>query len=138
MNPNINKDNEATRFGTGLEPVSNGKKAGIASGEARRKKRNRREWSQLIGSLPADVLKDDKQISPLVRLMEAAGIGTEEQCWDAVEVARMHRNAMEGDVSAFRALGDLDGDFKQNIGLDLDVVTPEQAAAEIMERIKRK
>ena len=70
--------------------------------------------------------------------MEAAGVGTEEQCWDAIEVARMHLNVMAGDVSAFRALGDLDGDFKQNFGIGLEVTTPEQAAAELMERIKRK
>lgn len=111
---------------------------GIRSGETRRRNRSRREWSRVIGQLPVDVLQDDDKVSPIVKLMEAAGVGTEGQCWDAVEVARMHRNAMEGDVAAFRALGDLDGDFKQNIGVGLEVSTPEQAAAELMERIKRQ
>lgn len=138
MNPNINKDNEATRFGRGLNPSECAKKATEARVANEAKNRSRREWSRVIGQLPVDVLQDDAQVSPLVKLMEAAGIGTEDQCWDAVEVARMHRNVMAGDVSAFRALGDLDGDFKQNFGIGLEVTTPEQAAAELMERIKRK
>lgn len=106
---------EAQRFG---------RIGGRKSAETRRKKKARKEWSSIIGSLPIADLKNDAVIAPIIEKLEKAGILTEDQCWDAVEVARMHREAMEGNVAAFRALGDLDGDFKtvteSTVSLEVD------------------
>lgn len=96
-----------------------GKIGGLKSGEVRRRKRDRREWSLLLGSLPVDTLMDNEKVAPVVKMMEAAGIGTEEQCWDAVEIAQQHRRAMEGDVASFREIGNLNGDIQRNVSLDI-------------------
>lgn len=106
---------------------------GIRSGEARRKKRSRREWSLLLGSLPIDTLADNEKISPVVKMMEAAGVGTEEQCWDAVEIAQQHRKAMEGDTASFRAVGELNGDIQRNVSLD---VAPRKDAKDLLQKLK--
>lgn len=106
---------------------------GIRSGEARRKKRSRREWSLLLGSLPIDTLADDAKIAPVVKMMEAAGVGTEEQCWDAVEIAQQHRKAMEGDTASFRAVGELNGDIQRNMSLE---VAPRKDAKDLLQKLK--
>lgn len=108
-------------------------KGGIRSGEARRKKRSRREWSLLLGSLPIDTLADDEKIAPVVKMMEASGVGTEEQCWDAVEVAQQHRKAMEGDTASFRAVGELNGDIQRNVSLE---VAPRKDAKDLLQKLK--
>ena len=108
-------------------------KGGIRSGEARRRKRSRREWSLLLGSLPIETLADDEKIAPVVKMMEAAGVGTEEQCWDAVEVAQQHRKAMEGDTASFRAVGELNGDIQRNVSLE---VAPRKDAKDLLQKLK--
>lgn len=106
---------------------------GIRSGETRRRNKSRREWSLLIGSLPLGTLADDEKIAPVVKMMEAAGVGTEEQCWDAVEVAQQHRKAMEGDTASFRAVGELNGDIQRNVSLE---VAPRKDAKDLLQKLK--
>lgn len=106
---------------------------GQRSGEARRKKRDRREWSLLLGSLPVDTLMNNDKVAPVVKMMEAAGVGTEEQCWDAVEVAQQHRKAMEGDTASFRAVGELNGDIQRNVSLE---VTQRKDAKDLLQKLK--
>ena len=106
---------------------------GIRSGETRRRNRSRREWSLLLGSLPIETLADDEKIAPVVKMMEAAGVGTEEQCWDAVEVAQQHRKAMEGDTASFRAVGELNGDIQRNVSLE---VSPRKDAKDLLQKLK--
>lgn len=106
---------------------------GIRSGETRRRNRSRREWSLLLGSLPLGTLADDKKIAPVVKMMEAAGVGTEEQCWDAIEVAQQHRKAMEGDTASFRAVGELNGDIQRNVSLE---VAPRKDAKDLLQKLK--
>lgn len=108
-------------------------KGGIRSGESRRRKRSRREWSLLLGSLPIETLADNEKIAPVVKMMEAAGVGTEEQCWDAVEVAQQHRKAMEGDTASFRAVGELNGDIQRNVSLE---VAPRKDAKDLLQKLK--
>lgn len=108
-------------------------KGGIRSGEVRRRNRSRREWSLLLGSLPLGTLADDEKIAPVVKMMEAAGVGTEEQCWDAVEVAQQHRKAMEGDTASFRAVGELNGDIQRNVSLE---VAPRKDAKDLLQKLK--
>lgn len=108
-------------------------KGGIRSGEARRRKRSRREWSLLLGSLPIETLADNEKIAPVVKMMEAAGVGTEEQCWDAIEVAQQHRKAMEGDTASFRAVGELNGDIQRNVSLE---VAPRKDAKDLLQKLK--
>lgn len=110
-----------------------GKIGGLKSGEVRRKKRDRREWSLLLGSLPVDTLMDNEKVAPVVKMMEAAGIGTEEQCWDAVEIAQQHRRAMEGDVASFREIGNLNGDLQRNVSLE---VAPRKDAKDLLQKLK--
>lgn len=106
---------------------------GIRSGETRRRNRSRREWSLLLGLLPLGTLADDEKIAPVVKMMEAAGVGTEEQCWDAVEVAQQHRKAMEGDTASFRAVGELNGDIQRNVSLE---VAPRKDAKDLLQKLK--
>lgn len=106
---------------------------GQRSGETRRRKRDRREWSLLLGSLPVDTLMDNDKVAPVVKMMEAAGIGTEEQCWDAVEIAQQHRRAMEGDVASFREIGNLNGDIQRNVSLE---VAPRKDAKDLLQKLK--
>ena len=47
-NKNINEDNKATRFGSGLEAVSNGRKGGVASGEAKRAKKDLQYFARMM------------------------------------------------------------------------------------------
>lgn len=109
------------------------RKAGEASGEARRKKRDRREWSRYIGSLPVSVLHDDEAISPVIELMVMAGVGTDEQCWDAVEICRQHLDAMRGSVASFRAIGELNGDIQKNVAVE---VAPRKDAKDLLQKLK--
>lgn len=51
------KDMEQYQFQSGQEAVANGKKGGIASGEARRKKREAREWAKIALD---ELIKDKK------------------------------------------------------------------------------
>lgn len=108
-------------------------KGGIRSGESRRRNRSRREWSLLLGSLPIGTLSDDEKIAPVVKMMEAAGVGTEEQCWDAVAVAQQHRKAMEGNTASFRAVGELNGDIQRNVSLE---VAPRKDAKDLLQKLK--
>lgn len=133
-NPKIAEHGRATQFAAGCQRVVElAKQAGEASVRAKEKQRSRREWSLLIGSLPVDVLKDKPKIASLVELMEAAGVGTEDQCWDAVEIARMHREAMEGNVAAFREVGNLNGDIQRNVSLE---VAPRKDAKDLLTMLK--
>lgn len=108
-------------------------KGGIRSGESRRRNRSRREWSLLLGSLPIGTLSDDEKIAPVVKMMEAAGVGTEEQCWDAVAVAQQYRKAMEGNTASFRAVGELNGDIQRNVSLE---VAPRKDAKDLLQKLK--
>lgn len=57
MNDENLKKGEATQFKSGEEAAKNGRAGGIASGEARQRRKTYREIAMEIGRLPSDELK---------------------------------------------------------------------------------
>lgn len=78
------------------------KMGGIASGEARRKKRTFREMVQKISAMgvPAKVLKALKE----------QGISEEDATYQAAIVLKMFNEAMNGNVAAFNAVVNVSGE----------------------------
>ena len=74
-----------------------GRKGGIASGEARRRKKAMREWAELIGSLPTPVVCPD-------------GTPLEEADLDADVVMQQYRKAHKGDTKAAQFIANLKGE----------------------------
>ena len=85
------KDRCATLFGSGNEAVENGRKGGIASGEARRAKKNREELARLIAEEPIKSTKAKKKL-------EEIGIYGDDKINDAMIVAAVYFAAASGDI----------------------------------------
>lgn len=75
---------------------------GIASGEARRKKKAMREWAEIIGSLPTNVKAPDGSI------IEGADL-------DADAVMQQYYQAHKGNTKAAKFLADLKGEMVQKV-----------------------
>lgn len=97
-NPNPRTDQiEAYRFGSG-NAAANGRKGGIASGEARRKKKSYAEIAMRVinSELSADTrAKVEKVTGPL---------GEDEDTLYAAALAQVVTKAVKGDLRAFREL----------------------------------
>lgn len=97
------------------------RKGGIASGVARRAKRDKREWAKLIGSLP-------------FKMKGADGQAIEGGDYDGAAVmAQFQKAIVKGDTAAFNALAKLTGEMKDSIevsgdGVAFFVTTDGQAA----------
>lgn len=78
------------------------KKGGIASGEARRKKKTLRECVRLFGELPVE--------GKNARAMADLGIPVEEHNRLMQISVSLYQKAMKGDVSAFNAIRDIIGE----------------------------
>lgn len=84
------------------EARENGKKGGIASGEARRAKKTLRERVKMFGELKID--------GKAKRQMMEVGI-SEDDCDRFTQAAvSLFQKAMKGDVSAFNAIRDIIGE----------------------------
>lgn len=81
------------------------KKGGIASGEARRKKKAMREWAEIIGSLPTAVKAPDGS------LIEGADL-------DADAVMQQYYAAHKGNTKAAKFLADLKGEMVQRVDVE--------------------
>ena len=99
LDPNIGKD---TQFRTGEEQAEIAQKGGIASGEARRKKKTLRECVRLFGELPVE--------GKSARAMADLGIPVEEHNRLMQISVSLYQKAMKGDVAAFNAIRDIIGE----------------------------
>lgn len=113
MNPNINKDNEATRFRAGKEQVSIAREGGIASGEARREKKT---LAMRLALLMDQSNPDDPTLTNGDRA--------------AVELMR---KAAAGDLKAIRLLSELLGEFEQRVTITSK--TPQEWADEALKKL---
>lgn len=90
---NLKKGNPDTQFKSGREAVENGRKGGIASGEAKRRKKNLAELAKTFADLQ---IVDDKTKKSLAKL----GISEEDATQGMVMVASMFQAANRGKVAA--------------------------------------
>ncbi len=93
---------------TSEEAKKRGRAGGIASGEARRAKKNMRETAKAL--LEMKVVGDANK-----RNLDAFGIKEEDQTYQTAMVVRlMQRALVEGDTHAIRMLGELSGELGMN------------------------
>ncbi len=113
------------------EARENGRKGGLASAEARRKKKTIRETAKAI--MQMQVAGEANR-----RNLEAFGIDKEDQNYQTAVVVRMMQRALvEGDTTAARFLLELTGEFKQDI-LDSTVVDMEYPPINIPDNGRNK
>lgn len=92
---------------TSEEAKKRGRAGGIASGEARRAKKNMRETAKAL--LEMKVVGEANK-----RNLDAFGIKEDDQTYQTAMVVRlMQRALVEGDTHAIRMLGELSGELKQ-------------------------
>lgn len=84
------------------ERVEITRRAGLASAEAKRRKKAMREWAEIIGALPIDVVGPD-------------GKKIEDADLDAAAVMAQYRKASKGDTRAARLILDLRGELVQRV-----------------------
>lgn len=102
-NKNINEDNKATRFGSGLEAVSNGRKGGIASGEAKRERKDMRYFAKVVLD---ELVKDKKSGEDLPTRYAAIK-------------SVLKKVLKEGDHNALKTLAQLAGELPKDASNDV-------------------
>lgn len=95
MNENLKHGNPATQFKSGRKAVENGKKGGIASGKAKRKKRELKSVMQMLLDLP---INDKEVIGELERL----GVDISELDNNTRLMFALLKKAFNGDVQAIK------------------------------------
>lgn len=116
---------EETRIRSGSEAAAMGKAGGIASGEARRRKKAMKEWAEIIGSLPAKVVSPD-------------GSTLAEADLDADLIMQQYRAAHNGSTKAATFLANLKGEMEQKVNVSSDkpiVVVADQLEAQELEAV---
>ena len=125
-------DQNLKPFASVKEARESGRKGGKASGEARRQKRDRREWAKIIGALPAEVL------TPKGNSLQGADLDA------AVVMALYRKAAIEGNPTAAKLVLELNGDL--DTGTTVNMPAPiivrsaeegEAVAAVLAERARR-
>ena len=95
---------------TSEQASENGRKGGIASGEARRAKKNMKQMAKMLMEMPV-VGETNKQN------LKNFGVQSEDQNYNTAIVVRLMQKALlEGDTGAIRLLGELTGDFGGAVG----------------------
>lgn len=94
-NKNLKRGNPETQFKSGQKAVESGRKGGIASGIAKRRKRTEKELAMMI--LDAAVSDDDDRHE-----LESFGIEGEDATYYALMLARLIQKALNGDVQAIK------------------------------------
>lgn len=97
------KKGESTQFRSGEEAARNGQKGGIASGEARRRKRSLKDAADLFMSLPVTDARVRNKI-------QRAGVPIEDIDYQMAVVAGLYGKAKNGDAKAAKLLFDMLGD----------------------------
>ena len=92
---NLKRGNPETQFRSGRDAVESGRKGGIASGIAKRKRRSEKELAMMI--LEAAVKDDDDKHE-----LEGFGIIGEDATYYALMLARLIEKALSGDVQAIK------------------------------------
>lgn len=87
------------------------RRAGKASGKARRQKRTLRELAEIIGSMPT---KNPKTIA----IMEKAGFKPEEMTNDMATMLAMQLKSQAGDVSAAKLLAEMRGQYSTRVEVE--------------------
>lgn len=95
----------------------NGRKGGLAKGEAYKKKRTMKAWAVIIGQLSLEALKDSQRAKEIVALMKETGI--DDPDFNAGSVTSMYKEAINGNVSAFNSLTNLNGETEQKLSIDV-------------------
>lgn len=92
---NLLKGNEHTQFQSGREAVEAGRKGGIASGEAKRAKKSRKELALEIANakITNELIKN--------KVKEITGLDDEDITGDAAVVNGIYTEALNGNVQAF-------------------------------------
>lgn len=96
---NLKRGNPDTQFKTGREQVEIARKGGIASGEAKRRKKNLAELAKTFADLQ---VVDDKAKKTLAKL----GISEEDATQGMVMVASMFQAANRGKVAAAKLVSE--------------------------------
>lgn len=94
---------EATQFRSGEEAVENGRKGGIASGQARREKKTLRMLAKMLVGLEIKGKKNQQ-------VLEVLGIPEEEWNHKTLCVLGMIKEAEKGNVKAFEKVQELIGE----------------------------
>ena len=90
---------------------------GIASGEARRRKKTLKQIGDMIGELP---LKNKDGI----KILKDAGIDESEAINDVAMIYRLYLKARSGDVRAIELLAKLRGQLKEQVQAEVVQFTP--------------
>lgn len=90
---------------------------GVASGEARRKKKTLAQIGDMIGALEVKAEKNRN-------IMLDAGIAEEDLIRDTETIFRINLKAQQGDVKAAEFLAKIRGQFKEQISAEVAEVKP--------------
>ena len=90
---NLLRGNPDTQFQSGQKAVEMGRKGGIASGVARRKKKTLRELASIIAAAPVESSATRKKLAKM-------GFEEEDMTNDALVTQALFNKALEGDVKA--------------------------------------
>lgn len=117
------------------ERRENARKAGIASGEARRAKKTTRELAELLDALP--VTGANKE------LLDYLGVPEDDQTQQMVRIVALHKKAMSGDVQAVKLWLEITGEAptqKVDVNIENDRTREayDRAAAAIRGNGKKK
>lgn len=99
------------------EAAKNGRKGGIASGEAKRKKKTLKEIGDMIGSLD---IKDAK----VRELLAKAGIEEEDMVRDAGMMFTLAIKAGKGDTRSAELIAKIRGQLKEQQSIEVAEVKP--------------
>lgn len=104
---------EATQFRSGEEAVENGRKGGIASGQARREKKT-------IQKILADLLDSEIKDSPqFAKLASKMGVESDKSVKDIFTMVCLLNSVKSGNLGDLERLSKLLGEDKQNENADV-------------------
>ena len=104
---------EATQFRSGEEAVENGRKGGIASGQARREKKT---IQKILSDLLDSEIKDSPQFAKLASKM---GVESDKSVKDIFTMVCLLNSVKSGNLGDLERLSKLLGEDKQNENADL-------------------
>lgn len=99
------------------EAREKGKKGGIASGAARRRKKSLKELGDMIGSLS---VKSEKNKA----IMREAGIEDEDMIRDTAMLFMLEAKAEKGDTNAIALIAKIRGQLKEQVQAEVAEVKP--------------
>ena len=104
---------EATQFRSGEEAVENGRKGGIASGQARREKKT---IQKILADLLDSEIKDNPQFAKLASKM---GVESDKSVKDIFTMVCLLNSVKSGNLGDLERLSKLLGEDKQNENADV-------------------